>query len=74
MRLRPLGWELTTVILGAGVMAFATLVGFEPLLTVMLLAWPLVTVLILISFAARLVVGIVDENRRYRSKRDRRPV
>lgn len=66
MRIKPLGWELTTLLVAVAAFAVAALVRSEYLWWVLLLVVSVATPLAIASAGVRLVAGIVDEDRRHR--------
>ena len=66
VKIRPLGWELTTALVAVAALVAAIFLGFEDVTLAVLVSLAVITPLVLLSAGARLVAGIVRENRRYR--------
>ena len=69
MRIRPLGWELTTLLVALAAFAVVVLLRSATLAWVLLLAVSVAMPLAFLSAGARLVAGIIDEDRRHRRAR-----
>lgn len=69
MKSGPLGWELTTALVAVVVLAVAISLDFQNVVGAVLILLAVLTPIVLVSAGIRLVAGIIDENRRYRSNK-----
>jgi hypothetical protein len=71
--IRPLGWELTAVVVTSAACGALVLVGLDkPAAFLFVAVFAGLAPLVLLSAAVRLLVGIVEEDRRYRLAKARR--
>lgn len=73
VKIRPLGWELTTALVATVALSVCAALGLSNVAGAVLMAIAVVTPIVLISAGIRLIAGIVDEDRRYRRAKFLRP-
>lgn len=66
MTIRPLGWELTAVLVSAAALVVALALDLEGLAGLVLQVLAVLTPVILVSLVIRLTAGIIAEHRRHR--------
>lgn len=69
MRWRPLGWELACLLVVLAVLVVGRVFDSSSLLVISMRAAAIAAPLVLVSFLVRLLAGIVDEDRRTRTRR-----